>query len=107
MAETTQGKEKMQKPSVRRLRMEADLAPDERAVLEAARERVRGYRTHYECVVEYLRYCELLVQLGMKPAGYTPSIHRMQQELGIACWRTVKRCFERAQEEEASSRPAA
>lgn len=89
--------------AVKKLRREDELSAEERCRLEWARERTRVYRTHYECVQEYLRYCDLLVELGLKPSGYQPSVHRLQQELGIGCWRTVKRCLDRAREEKAQT----
>ena len=88
---------KIKRPATKvRLRVEKDLKPDECARLAAARGRIGQYRSHYECVVDYLQYCELLVELGLKPAGYAPPIHRVQRETGIPCWRTVKRCVEKA-----------
>jgi hypothetical protein len=79
-----------------RLRQEKDLKPDERARLAAARRQVGKYRSHYECVVDYLKYCDLLVELRMKPPGYLPPIHKVQKETGIPCWRTTQRCIEKA-----------
>jgi len=75
----------------KKLRTEAELTPDEKARLDAARQQTMPFRSHYDCVRDYLRFCEILVELGVKPAGYTPSVHLVQRETGIPCWRTVQR----------------
>ena|SRR5579883_668904 len=85
-----------QKTGSRRVRREADLLPDEKARLDEARARIGKFKAHYECVRDYLRYCDLLVELGLKPAGYQPPVSRVQEETGIPCWRTVKRCMDKA-----------